>query len=178
MRANDVVHVIRASLSDEDPEGQCLNPVWLASVLIHTKHARRHKRGFSSDLQKSGSPYGLERFTTTFVCLIHVASTWTLLWARVHLAMCCCCWSLLYNAILRSRADSLRSHVILPERLVFYSAFLNIHRSGVFTTLFDCYIADAMWNCCHLGALCVHHTHHAPCHATSHKSTYLGYMHD
>ena len=26
---------------------------------------------------------------------------------------CCCCWSLLYSDILRSRADSLRSHVIL-----------------------------------------------------------------
>ena len=25
---------------------------------------------------------------------------------------CCCCWSLLYSAVLRSRADSLRSHVI------------------------------------------------------------------
>ena len=35
------------------------------------------------------------------------------------------CWSLLYSAILRSRADSLLSHVILHERLAFYSAFLN-----------------------------------------------------
>jgi len=28
---------------------------------------------------------------------------------------CCSCWSLLYSAILRFRADSLRSHVILNE---------------------------------------------------------------
>ena len=50
----------------------------------------------------------------------------------VHLStMCCCCWSLLYDAILRSRADSLRSHVILHEWLAFYSVFLNINRSGV-----------------------------------------------
>ena len=34
----------------------------------------------------------------------------------------CCCWSLLYSAILRSRADSLRSHVILHEWIAFYSA--------------------------------------------------------
>ena len=41
----------------------------------------------------------------------------------------------LYSAILRSRADSLRSHVILHEWLAFYSAFLNIHRSGVLAAL-------------------------------------------
>ena len=51
------------------------------------------------------------------------------------LSCCCCCWSLLYSAILRSRADSLRSHVILREWLVFYGAFLDIHRSGVLTAL-------------------------------------------
>ena len=44
-------------------------------------------------------------------------------------------WSLLYSAILRSWADSLRSHVILHERIAYYSAFLNIHRSGVLTAL-------------------------------------------
>ena len=46
----------------------------------------------------------------------------------------------LSSAILRSRADSLRSHVILHERLAFYSAFLNIHRSdvGLLTALSDC----------------------------------------
>ena len=41
----------------------------------------------------------------------------------------------LYSAILRSRADSLRSYVILHEWLAFYSAFLNIHRSSVLTAL-------------------------------------------
>ena len=46
-----------------------------------------------------------------------------------------CCWSLLYSAILRSRADSLHLHVILHEWLAFYSAFLNIHWSGVLTAL-------------------------------------------
>ena len=44
-------------------------------------------------------------------------------------------WSLLYSAVLRSQADSLRSHVILHEWIAFYSAFLNIHRSGVLTAL-------------------------------------------
>ena len=43
----------------------------------------------------------------------------------------------LYSAILRCRADSPRLHAILHEnmRLAFYSAFLNIHRSGVLTAL-------------------------------------------
>ena len=31
----------------------------------------------------------------------------------------------------------------------FYSV-LNVHWSGVFTALFGCYIAGALWNCCHL----------------------------
>ena len=44
-------------------------------------------------------------------------------------------WSLLYSAILRSPADSLCSHVILYEWSAFYSAFWNIHRSGVLTEL-------------------------------------------
>ena len=44
-------------------------------------------------------------------------------------------WSLLYIAILRSWADSLRSHVSLHEWIAFYSVFLNIHRSGVLTAL-------------------------------------------
>ena len=45
------------------------------------------------------------------------------------------CWSLLYSAVLRSRADSLRSRVILNEWIAFYSAFLNIHQSGVLKAL-------------------------------------------
>ena len=47
----------------------------------------------------------------------------------------CCCWLLLYSAILRSWADSLCLHVILDEWLAFYNAFLNIHWSGVLTAL-------------------------------------------
>ena len=52
-----------------------------------------------------------------------------------NVAVFCCCWSLLYSAILRSRADSLRSRVILHQWLAFYSVFLNIHWSGVLTAL-------------------------------------------
>ena len=74
----------------------------------------------------------------------------------------CCCywWSLLYSAILRSRADSLRSHVILHEWLAFYSAFFNIHRSGVLKRWHG-------W--CHMKllpsrrVLCTPYNH-APCH--------------
>ena len=41
----------------------------------------------------------------------------------------------LYSTILRFRANSLRSHVFLHEWIAFYSAFFNIHRSGVLTAL-------------------------------------------
>ena len=60
----------------------------------------------------------------------------TVLLAENILSWKCCCWSLLYSAILRSRADSLLSHVILHEWLAFYSTFLNYHQSGVLTALF------------------------------------------
>ena len=41
----------------------------------------------------------------------------------------CCCWLLLYSAMLRTWADSLCLHVILHEWLAFYGVFLNIHWS-------------------------------------------------
>ena len=57
--------------------------------------------------------------------------------ASVALVFCisCCCWSLLYSATLCSQADSQCSHVILHERIAFYSAILNIHCSGVLTVV-------------------------------------------
>ena len=39
------------------------------------------------------------------------------------------------SAVLRSRADSQRPHVILHEWLDFNSAFLDLHGSGVLTAL-------------------------------------------
>ena len=44
-------------------------------------------------------------------------------------------WLLLNSVTLSSRADSLRWHVILHEWTAFYSAFLNIHQSGVLKAL-------------------------------------------
>ena len=41
----------------------------------------------------------------------------------------------LNSAILRSQADSLRSHVIQHEWLAFYSIFLYIHQSGCMVAL-------------------------------------------
>ena len=70
----------------------------------------------------------------------------------------CCCWSLRCSTILRSWADSLCSHVILHEWPAFYGTFFNIHWSAILTVLFDCYMAGAAWNCCHLGAFCVYRT--------------------
>ena len=73
--------------------------------------------------------------------LVQLSEWWEILHCCGGGCCCCCCWwwwwwwSLLYSAILCSGADSLRSHVILHDWLAFYSAFLNIHRSGVLPAL-------------------------------------------
>ena len=83
-----------------------------------------------------------------------------------------CCWSLLYSSSLRSRADSLRSQVILLEWIAFHSAFLNIHRSGV-----QCWHG---W--CHKKLLPYRHVlctpyNHTPCHfKQSHIRNVHGYL--
>ena len=56
-------------------------------------------------------------------------------------------WSLLYSAILRFRADSLRSHVILHEWIAFYSAFFEYPPKWC---TYSAGMAGATWNCCHL----------------------------
>ena len=63
---------------------------------------------------------------------------------------CFCCWSLSYSTILCSQADSLCLHVILHEWPAFYSAFLNIHQSGV---LNGTDMTGATWNYCRLSML-------------------------
>ena len=77
-------------------------------------------------------------------------------------------WSLLYSAILCSRAGSLRLHVILHEWLAFYSTFLNIHRSGVLTAL--------AWLVPHETAAISHVLCTPYNHATSCKATYVRCM--
>ena len=54
---------------------------------------------------------------------------------RHPISLGCCCWLLLYSAILRSQADSLSSQVILHEWVAFYSTFLNVNQTGVLTAL-------------------------------------------
>ena len=70
-------------------------------------------------------------------------------------------WLLLYSAILRSRADSLRSHVILHEWLAFYSAVLHIHRSDVLTAL--AWLVPRETAAVSAQVLCTPYNH-APCH--------------
>ena len=43
--------------------------------------------------------------------------------------------------------------------VAFYSAFFNIHQSGVLTALFCCYMAGSTWNCCRLSACSVYTIH-------------------
>ena len=66
----------------------------------------------------------------------------TLAWKRKMLRCCCCRWSFLYSAILRSRADSLL-HVILNE---FDSAFWISAKVVYLQRCFGCCMAGAMWN--------------------------------
>ena len=70
-------------------------------------------------------------------------------------------WWLLYSAILRSRADSLCSHVILHEWLAFYSVLLNIHWSGVLTAL--AWLVPHETAAISAQVLCTPYNH-APCH--------------
>ena len=83
----------------------------------------------------------------------------------VHIIICSCLiwwwWLLLYSAILCSRADSLRSHAILHEWLAFYSAFLNIHRSGVLRAL--AWLVPRETAAISAQVLCTPYNH-APCH--------------
>ena len=58
-------------------------------------------------------------------------------------------------------ADSLRSHAILHEWLAFYSAFLNIHRSGVLTAL--AWLVPHEIAAISAQVLCTPYNH-APCH--------------
>ena len=75
-------------------------------------------------------------------------------------------WLLLYSAILRSRSDSL--HVILHERLAFYSAFLNIRWSAVIKWLVPHETAAVS-----VQVLCTPYNH-VPCHfMQSHIRRYM-----
>ena len=78
-----------------------------------------------------------QRGMSVFVCFcLFVNNHSNVLYDRRMSCCCCCWWSLLTSSdILRSRAHSLGLRVILHEWLAFYSAFLNIHRSGVLTAL-------------------------------------------
>ena len=89
----------------------------------------------------------------------------------------CCCWPLLYSANLRSRVDSLSSHVIPHEWIAFYSAcqivvvvVVNIHRSGVLTALAWLVLPHELLPSRRV--LCTPYNH-APCHFTqSHKAIF------
>ena len=70
--------------------------------------------------------------------------------------------SFFYSAILRSRANSVRSHVILNEwplaKISVARVFQNPPKCSLLTALFGCCRAGTTWNCCRHGAFCVHHT--------------------
>ena len=69
-------------------------------------------------------------------------------------------WSLLYSAILRSRADSLRSHVILEERIAYYSAFFEYPPKCTYSAG----MAGATRICSQSRRVLCTPYNHAPCH--------------
>ena len=82
---------------------------------------------------------------------------------------------LLYSAILRSRTDSLRSHVTLHEWLAFYSAFFWISTEVVYLQRWHGWCQhNAMKLLPSRRRFCVHHT--TMHHATSCKATYVRCM--
>ena len=83
--------------------------------------------------------------------VVHVRVRWIMRWW----------WSLLYSAILHSRADTLHSHVILHEWIAFYKACLNSHWSGVLTALARLVPHETAAVSAHV--LCTPYNH-APCH--------------
>ena len=88
---------------------------------------------------------------------------------NTHCVLLAFCWLLLYSAILRSRADSLRS--ILHEWIAFIFYFLyRVFEYPPKWCTYSAGMAGATWNCCHLGTFCVHHT--TMHHVTSCKATY------
>ena len=99
----------------------------------------------------------------SFFCIVTLELSsilcWLFLFCYIHFYWWW--WLLLYSAILRSRADSLRSHVILHEWLAFYSALLNIHQSGVLTML--AWLVPYETAAVSAQVLCMPYNH-APCH--------------
>ena len=82
-------------------------------------------------------------------------------WLGLMFGTCACLiWLIddcLYSAVLRSRADSLRSHVILCEWQAFYIVgFFFYHPPKCCTYTYSTGMASATWNCCHLGTSCVY----------------------
>ena len=69
--------------------------------------------------------------------------------------VCLIDWLMIASYSTLSWADSLHLHVVLHECLAFYSAFLNIHRSGVLTAL-AWLVPHEWWNCSCLGASSVY----------------------
>ena len=77
----------------------------------------------------------------------------------------------LYNAILRSWADSLHSHVILQEWLAFYNAFFeSLPKWCTYSAGMD----SAIWNCSRLGASSVYTVYTIqPCTVSLHVKSHI-----
>ena len=68
--------------------------------------------------------------------------------------VCCCCWLLLYSAILRSWIDT-----VLAYDSTWVASFLKcVFWISNEVMYLSADMAGATWNCCCLGTFCVHHT--------------------
>ena len=79
---------------------------------------------------RNGWP-GVKHRVTYVYCCRHISQWHAWVMQLLHLLQPWW-WLLLYSAVLRSRPDSLRSHVILHEWLAFYSAFFWISTEVVY----------------------------------------------
>ena len=124
-----------------------------------------------------------------FFLLGAVASMWLWHWTRgcrvtsplpgCHAAECqmsdapdifvCCCWLLLYSAFLRSRID-----IALTCDSTWVTSFLKcIFLISNEVMYLSADMAGATWNCCRLGAFCVHHTTMHSCYSLDLFNVYL-----
>ena len=150
-------------------------------VFTHAAHKNECKKRLSQcQCKKKLLTKALRRCQMSL--LVFVAATWCSLnlwwdqprvwpssvaWCLVFFAFainlwpCCCCWLLLYSAILHSWADSVHLHVVLHEWIAFYSAFFWISTKAVYLQHWHgwCHMKLLPSQC----VLCTPYNH-APCH--------------
>ena len=124
-----------------------LSETWMKTLSETRKHFQKHENTFRNTFRpleepnRALCPWSSRDATRDLKSrdeMTRFLSTWRHMVWKWHAFRWCCCWSLLYSAILRFRADSLRSQEWLVFNIFLYffiARFFYIHRSGVLTAL-------------------------------------------